>query len=181
MRRDFGIALIEIAVAVALWAAPIAFPSIQVTTGYWIMSGTVLLLAFGLSIYWWPSKQQEVEGTAVGDDNRIQIGSISGGQNRIGHEIHHHRPQQRRMSAEMKASILAELPNDRPVRVLGMNGNTESVNYAKEIHQFLAGNGYTMADTEAGWHMYFDPPVGTVKISKFNGEEEWQLVVGPAE
>jgi hypothetical protein len=181
MRKDFGIALIEIAVAVALWAAPIAFPSFQVTSGYWIMSGTVLLLAFGLSMYWWPSKQQEVEGTAVGDDNRIQIGSISGGQNRIGHEIHHHRPQQRRMSGEMKAELLARLPNDRPVSVLGMNGNTESMNYAREIHQFLKVSGYKMLDMDATWHMYFDPPVGTVSITKFNREKEWQIVVGPAE
>jgi hypothetical protein len=33
----------------------------------------------------------------------------------------------------------------------------------------------------ACWFMYFDPLVGTVNINKFNGEQEWQIVVGPAE
>lgn len=41
-------------------------------------------------------------------------------------------------------------------------------------------NEYIMLDTDATWHMYFNPPVVTANISKFDGENEWQIVVGPA-
>jgi hypothetical protein len=33
----------------------------------------------------------------------------------------------------------------------------------------------------AGWHMFFNPPVFNVKISRGDGGSEWWIVVGPAE
>ena len=77
------------------------------------------------------------------------------------------------MTEDMKASLLQALTNDRPVTVMGLNGDTESCAYASEIAEFLKANGY---NATCSWHMFFNPPVHTVKISPFNEGKEWHLV-----
>jgi hypothetical protein len=76
------------------------------------------------------------------------------------------------MSSDMQADLLRELPNDRPVAVRGMNGNTESMTFAREIHSFLSANGYRMVDSSATWHMFGDPPVFNVSINEGQGGRE---------
>ncbi|WP_133170169.1 hypothetical protein [Kumtagia ephedrae] len=128
----------------------------------------------------WPfRKKQPVGGGGSGGDFNITTGDISGGINRIGHEFH--KPLQRRMSDEMKAGLLRDLPKDRPVSVMGMNGNTESMTFANEIYAFLNANGYEMKADTATWHMFFNPPVGNVNISQHDNGAEWAIVIGPAE
>lgn len=87
----------------------------------------------------------------------------------------------RALQADMKAALLRDLPNDRPVLVLGMNGNAESTAFAQEIYGFLKGHGYEMKGEAPSWHMFFDPPVFDIKISPGNRGAEWWIVVGPAE
>ena len=87
----------------------------------------------------------------------------------------------RSLGAELKASLLRDLPNDRPVQVWGMNGNSESMNFATEIYDALKASGYTMVSDSVAWHMFFNPPVFNIKISEGNGGTESWIVVGPAE
>lgn len=68
----------------------------------------------------------------------------------------------------------------KPIAVLGLSGNAESMAYANEIHAFLKANRLPVMESEAA-HMFFNPPVFTVNISPFNRGEEWHVVVGPAE
>ena len=63
---------------------------------------------------------------------------------------------------------------------MGMNGDSESMNFANEIYDALKAGGYKMLNDSATWHMFFNPPVFDFKISKGNGEAEWWIVVGPA-
>lgn len=87
----------------------------------------------------------------------------------------------RALHADMEAALLRDLPNDRPVLVLGMNGNAESMAFAHEIYGFPKGHGYEMKGESPSWHMFFDPPVFDIKISPGNRGAEWWIVVGPAE
>ena len=81
----------------------------------------------------------------------------------------------------MKAGLLRDLPNDRPVLVFGMNGSAELMAFANEIHNFLKENKYRMKSDAASWHMFFDPPVFNINISAGNSGSEWWIVVGLAE
>ena len=87
----------------------------------------------------------------------------------------------RTMNDEMKSGLLRELTKDKPVAVMGMNGNTESMRFANEIHSFLQSNSYQMIADAATWHMFFDPPVYNVKISPGENNTQWWIVVGSAE
>jgi hypothetical protein len=91
------------------------------------------------------------------------------------------RRKKRSMDANLKTGLLRDLPRDRPIQVMGLNGNTESMAFANEIHAFLKGNGYPMKMDSATWHMFFDPPVFTFNISPGEGGAEWWIIVGPAE
>ena len=89
---------------------------------------------------------------------------------------------QRRMTDEMKAKMLKELPRDLPLRVLYLNGDPEAKAYGYEIHDFLASNAFEMDEGSPNVHMFFDPPVHTVNISPFieGNRKLTHLVVGPA-
>jgi hypothetical protein len=116
--------------------------------------------------------------TTVVNENVIshnQVGGITA------HTVNVDRRVARTMSDEMKLGLLRELPKDKPVAVMGMNGSTESMRYANEIHAFLRSNGYQMTAATATWHMFFDPPIYTVKISPGENGSQWWIVVGPAE
>lgn len=90
--------------------------------------------------------------------------------------------QQRKMSPEIKSGLLNDLSRDRPVQVLGLNGDVESFNFAKKIDGFLRDNEFDVVDHSPTWHMFFDPPVKNINISRFNdGDKEmWNIVVGPS-
>jgi hypothetical protein len=122
-----------------------------------------------------PSVPSNTMGPVTGNQGIVTQGQ-SGGQNVIiNPRITRH------LDDAMRAGLLKDLPKDKPVLVLGMNGNTESMNYAKEIYAFLKDNDYPMKDKEAGWHMFFNPPVFNVNISDGNNGTERLIVVGPAE
>jgi hypothetical protein len=97
------------------------------------------------------------------------------------HTVNIDRRTKRTMTDEMKAGLLRDMPRDKPVQVMGMSGNTESMAFANEIHRFLQRNGFQMMNDSATWHMFFDPPVFTVNITPGNKGAEWWIVVGPAE
>lgn len=159
---------------VMLTYAPKQFPSFE-PYGFWV--GVALFLLSASLLIWVFLHRREAHEMA--NDFSIKTGDVSGSNNRIGHEFH--KPRQRTMSEEVKTGLLRELSKDRPVSVFGMNGNTESMIYANEIHAFLAANGYQMTSDTANWHMFFNPPVHTAKISPGNGGKEWWITVGPAE
>ena len=96
------------------------------------------------------------------------------------HTVHLDRRIRRSLGDELKSG-LSKLPKDRPIAVMGQNGNTESMAFANDIHCFLAASGCDMTTPSATWHMFFDPPVHTVNISEGKGGKEWWIVVGPAE
>ncbi|MDA4848241.1 hypothetical protein [Hoeflea poritis] len=98
------------------------------------------------------------------------------------HTVNINEKRQRVMPQAMKDGLLRELPKDRPIRVLGMNGDTESNNFAREIHDFLAGNGYEMDPSSPTWHSFFNPPTNDIRISEFKQGDKslWHIVVGPA-
>src|SRR6266568_1071263 len=72
------------------------------------------------------------------------------------HTVNVARHIRRTMSDALKAGLLRDLQRDRPVQVMGMNGNTESMTFADEIHRFLQANGFQMMNDAATWHMFFD-------------------------
>ena len=123
----------------------------------------------------------------MSDDKPLHLGDIkikAGNHNafgNIGHTVNVDTRIKRTLQQEMKAGFLRDLPKDRPVQVFGLSGNTESMAFASEIHHFLKGNGYPMAQESAGWHLFFNPPAFNVNISEGNGGAEWWIVVGPAE
>ena len=97
------------------------------------------------------------------------------------HTVNLDRRIKRTMTDDLKSGLLRDMPRDKPVQVMGMNGNTESMAFADEIHQLLRTHGFRMANDAATWHMFFDPPIFNIKISPGNGGAEWWIVVGPAE
>ena len=108
----------------------------------------------------------------IGDHNRVANVHVG--------DVNIDRRVRRTLGEDLKAGLL-QMSKDRPVTVLGLNGNTESMAFANQIHDFLAASGYQMTGSHATWHMFFDPPVYTVNISPFNNGSEWHVVVGPAE
>lgn len=112
-------------------------------------------------------------------DYSIHTGAISGTSHRIGHDFYRS-PPQRHLSNELKEALLEGLPNDRSVNVMGMNGDTESMNFANQIHSFLSSNGYNLSGDQASSHMFFDPPTTDINVSSANDGTEWWIVVGPA-
>jgi hypothetical protein len=180
MSREHSFWLFSAAMGLVVACLPLALPELAKVLSTALLIIGLLLMAVALFKFW-KAKPDVERNATVSDDNRIQIGSVSGGQNRIGHEIHHHRPEQRHLTDEIKSAILKAMPNDRPVHVLGMNGNTESITYAREIFNFLKASGYELPEEDITWHMYFDPPVGRIGVSPFDSGKVWQVVVGPAE
>jgi hypothetical protein len=111
-------------------------------------------------------------------DQRVTSYHQSGGI--TAHTVNVDTRAKRTLQPDMKAGLLRDLPNDRPVFVLGMSGNVESMAFANEIYGFLKENGYQMKSDAASWHMFFNPPVFNIKISPGNNGTEWWIVVGPA-
>jgi len=122
---------------------------------------------------------------STGDDRRPMIDQSVTSHNQSGgitaHTVNLNHRIKRTMSDDFKAGLLRDLKRDRPVQVMGMNGNAESIAFANEIHSFLNVNGFHMMNDTATQHMFFDPPVYNVKISPGNSGAEWWIVVGPAE
>jgi hypothetical protein len=112
-------------------------------------------------------------------DQSVTSNNQSGGI--TAHTVNVDRRIKRTMTDEMKAGLLRELPRDKPIQVMGMSGNTESMKFADESHRFLQFNGFQMMNDAATWHMFFNPPVFTVNITPGNNGAEWWIVVGPAE
>jgi hypothetical protein len=120
-----------------------------------------------------------------GDDRRTIIDQSVTSHNQSGgitaHTVNVDGRIRRSMSGEFKAGLLRDLSRDRPVHVMGLNANTESMAFANWIHGFLQANGFQMLNDTATCHMFFEPPIFNVKISPGNGGKEWWIVVGPAE
>lgn len=98
------------------------------------------------------------------------------------HTVNVDRRMRRSLTDDLKSGLLDGLSKDRrPIAVMGLNGNTESMAFANEIRSFLKSHGHVMTTDTAMPHMFFDPPVFTVKVSPGNNGREWWIVVGPAE
>jgi hypothetical protein len=121
----------------------------------------------------------------MGDNRRTIINQNVTSYNQSGgitaHTVNVDRRIKRTMTDDFRAGLLRGLPRDKPIQVMGMNGNTESMAFANEIHHFLQANNFQMLNDAATWHVFFDPPVFTVNINLGNGGAEWWIVVGPAE
>lgn len=85
----------------------------------------------------------------------------------------------RKLNAALGDSLVSALrPLGKHVQVMGLNGNTESMTFAAEIHAYLKAAGLNVSP-KVGWHMFFDPPVFNVTISRL--DDDLVVVVGPAE
>lgn len=115
----------------------------------------------------------------TGDDYSIRVENISGDQNKIGHEIHHHRPPQRHLTPELSRLVVERITRDRPIMVHYPMGNHEAEVLAKELHTYLAAQGYEM-DGDASWFGGGTPAPNTVHIGPFDGERVWRVYLGPA-
>ena len=114
--------------------------------------------------------QQEIHNVT----SREQSGGITA------HTVNLDTKPRRTLTPETKATLLRDLSNDRPVRVMGMNGDSESMSFANEIYDGLKANNYTMLNESAMSHQFFNPPVFGFKISEGEGGAEWWITVGPA-
>ena len=173
---------------VGLTVLPIVWQSMP--GGWRQLVGFVLVVGFAIGTIMVLRSRSETDGLATNEkhknlvDQSINVqgtnsGTISQTNNNM---INISQKTQRTLTREMKAQLLKEMPRDFPVRVLSMNGDTESQAYGREIHAFLAGNGFEMDQGSPTSHMFVDPPVHTVNISKFNegNRQLWHLVVGPS-
>jgi len=77
----------------------------------------------------------------------------------------------------LKTQMLSELPRDKPITVIGLLGDSESVGFATEIHAFLKGNGYNMREPGGISQSVFTPlPKGLIRDDKPDGSIE--LIIG---
>lgn len=182
VRKEIGALLVAAILVLLAWLLPILFPTLEARTGYKFLAG--LIIAGLLASIWviWPVPEKiEEENVLNGDDNRIQIGSVIGNQNRVGHEIHHHhRPVQRHLTSELSREVEEKITGDKPIRVSYPSGDHETQMLANELHAYLAAQGYEMESNEAGWFMGNNPGPNMVNISPFNNGEIWHINLGPA-
>jgi hypothetical protein len=52
----------------------------------------------------------------------------------------------RAIDQSLRAQILAQLPRDKEIVVVGILGDAESINFAEQIHAFLKANGFKMKE-----------------------------------
>ena len=149
---------------------------------YGVVGGAVLLLV-GLGLGLLGLFGSRVGTTPMADRKIGDITVSMGSGNQVGHIGHNvtigHQPKIRVLEDSLKAALLTNISRAKPVRVLGMNGNTESMNFANQIHAFLGSSGFKMESPSATWHMFFEPPVFNININDKN-PQTW-IVVGPAE
>ena len=83
------------------------------------------------------------------------IGNIFGNQGiitqgQIGSNTLNLGPQPRNIDSaqavSLKSQILHELPKDKPITVMAMLGDGESIQFALQIHAFMKANGFTMKE-----------------------------------
>ena len=138
---------------------------------------------FGLIVWfamWLYSKKDNDGAVSAGSLEIHNVTSHDQSGGITAHTVNIDTDTQRTFTPELKSSLLQDLPNDRPVQVMGMNGDSESMNFATEIYDGLKAGGYTMLGDSAISHMFFNPPVFNIKINEGNGGAEWWIVVGPA-
>ncbi|HWA92444.1 MAG TPA: hypothetical protein VG889_20570 [Rhizomicrobium sp.] len=149
---------------------------------YGLVGGAVLLLV-GLGLGLLGLFGTRVRAAPMADKKIGDITVSMGSGNQIGHIGHSvtvgHQPRIRVLEDSLKAALLANISREKPVRILGLNGNTESMNFANQIHAFLRSSGFPMESPSATWHMFFDPPIFNININDKN-PQTW-IVVGPAE
>lgn len=90
-------------------------------------------------------------------------------------------PPQRTLSAPyastLKSQMLSEIPKDKPITIMAILGDTESINFANEIYLFLKQNGFTMKDPAGiSQGAFMSIPKGLSLNKKPNGELDF--VVG---
>ncbi len=91
----------------------------------------------------------------MGDNRRTIINQNVTSYNQSGgitaHTVNVDRRIKRTMTDDFRAGLLRGLPRDKPIQVMGMNGNTESMAFANEIHHFLQGQQFS--DVERRCHL----------------------------
>lgn len=122
------------------------------------------------------------QSTSEGDDRSVRVGGDNSGVINTGDTtIEINKKRERHVTPEFAQDILNNLPKDRPVTVLVLNGDSEATQFGREIHKLLSDNDYDMKIDDVTWHMFFNPPVGIINITPFNDGKEWQIVIGPSE
>lgn len=183
VRKEIGTLLVALILTLLAWLLPILFPALEAVTGYKILAGLVVVGALAATWVIWPIPEKIKEEKIMnGDDNRIQVGSIVGNQNKIGHEIHHHRPAQRHLTVELRQGVEQRITRESPVHISYPAGDHEAQTLANELHAYLAAQGYDMNDKEAGWFSGSTPAPNMVNVTTLREEDKdiWHVYLGPA-
>ena len=152
------------------------WPTLDLAIGVPILIVCGVLLVIALVLYLWPEKESSSAASIPGNQGIVTF-SQSGGTNVLNVDSRIHRT----LTEEIKIGLLHHLTKDKPVSVLGLSGNSESMIFANEIYRFLSKNGFSMKADRAMSHQFFDPPIFTVNVNRFNNGQEWHVVIGPAE
>ena len=142
MRKTVAIVLVELALAIAFMVIPMLFPSIETSTGYFILAVCAGALALGGMLYFWPS--QTVEPNLTGGNFSIRTGEVSGSFNHIGHEFH--RPPQRYVDDILRGEIADKIPRDKTVAVNWAGGDQEAEKFGLDIEAYLKSEGFTVEE-----------------------------------
>jgi hypothetical protein len=80
----------------------------------------------------------------------------------------------------LKQQMLSEFPRDKPIRVIGLISDGESIDFAREIHAFLKQNGFIMKEPGGITQSIFSgAPKGVQVRTEANGD--FTVIVGAAE
>jgi hypothetical protein len=79
----------------------------------------------------------------------------------------------------LKKQMLSELPRDKPIIVIGMMSDGESLDFAREIHEFMKQHGFMMKDPKGITQSIFSGAPKGVQFREDNGE--FTVIVGAAE
>jgi|688.fasta_scaffold111990_3 hypothetical protein len=84
-------------------------------------------------------------------------------------------PQKRKLNSALQQQLLS-LPKTRPITIIAMMGNSESMDFAIEIHEFMQSAGMPMAESGISQGMF----AGVVKGLNFDATSA-QITVGANE
>jgi hypothetical protein len=73
-------------------------------------------------------------------------------------------PQPRSLNQPMfdglKKQILSELPKDKPIVVMAVSGDSEAMNFAQQIHEFMKQNGFKLQENGISQGFFSGPVKG---------------------
>jgi hypothetical protein len=117
------------------------------------------------------SKGDTINFTNIGQQGGVAAGKIE----KI--EIYGQAPARPPHDA-LRNDRLTKLPRDKPVMVFGTIHDSESMAFAREIHQFLSENGFKMTDSVALESMFFGVRPTLVNVGPGEGGKETWITIG---